>query len=96
MSIRSRLERLERVLPRDGRCPECGFRPDDIRTAYIVCIGRLPDGLWSDPPDPPDPPGRERCSACGGWARFEFVEGERGAQGKRSVGDELPESFTPC
>jgi hypothetical protein len=55
MSARSRLQRLEkRFAPKDGRCPECGFRPGDIRVIR-----------WGNTPVPEWPP-EDYCATCRG------------------------------
>ncbi len=61
MSLRSRLQQLERRQRAPGVCPVCHFRPDDIRTLAVV----LPFG--SEPGPPSTAPPRERCPRCGGW-----------------------------
>lgn len=60
-NLRGRLSALERGRA-DGRCPECGFTPDDIKTIYV---GADPDAPLPD---------RERCPVCGDFARLEFIE----------------------
>jgi hypothetical protein len=62
MSTRGRLQRLEkRHAPKDGCCPECGFRPDDIRLIVV-------SAPVSDPTAPRRrlPPEMPRCGTCGG------------------------------
>jgi hypothetical protein len=79
----ARLKRLEgRALP-DGRCPGCGFRPDDIRTVVVRLSPPRPADAGSDwqptplyhrGPDDTNQPGRPRCERCGGWARLEIID----------------------
>jgi hypothetical protein len=75
MSLRSRLGRLERQAGlRDGRCPGCGWRADDLRTLVLTDSRPRPDGsilpLWEvvhDTDAVRDQPGRPRCTVCGGY-----------------------------
>jgi hypothetical protein len=75
MSLESRIARLENRHG-DGRCPGCGFRPDDVRTIVvrtIVVVGSRPRQEGSVPPlcefaaDGTDQPGRPRCAVCNGF-----------------------------
>jgi hypothetical protein len=61
MTLRSRLERIERERPADGPCPGCGFRPDEPRSVILRRRG-LPgaDGPVSQPE-------RARCPVCEGY-----------------------------
>ncbi len=89
MSLKTRLDRLERHTgARNGHCPGCGLRPQDVRTIEI-CPTEAP----RDAPEPPfpDPPGRERCPVYGLWATFlylyqdgTFEEPRRGRGGVRT------------
>ena len=60
----------------EGRCPVCGFRPDDIRTLVFGCYreadspGECSQGREAAPggeEEGPDQPGLARCPRCGGY-----------------------------
>jgi hypothetical protein len=76
VSIRTRLAKLETAAGvADGRCPACGFRPQDIRT-IVVCRPTACDGTEKTdgtrgtrrPPGPGWKPAATwpSCPLCGG------------------------------
>lgn len=73
MSIKNRLDKLEQARgAKDGRCPGCGFRANDIRTIEFRLHPQCQQGELAEPisepcPEFADQPGRPRCVGCGGY-----------------------------